>query len=101
MTDPEETSMPMRAILAEKREDRFTLALCELLKVQAFADKFFLLCGLSPAQSKEHIRVSPQALVEAGRIDIQAEVGNQLLLIEAKLDAPLGEKQAGNYAKHL
>jgi hypothetical protein len=92
---------PMRAILSEKRENRFTVALAELLAVREFALKFLTACGIGESELNGPIVVTPQAQAGSGRVDIEIEVANEVVFIEAKLESPLGDKQAETYAGHL
>ncbi len=98
---PEATEMDLRALLAEKREDRFSMTFASLLRMQPVLDRFLARTQFPSLEGLREWKISTQVSVPGGIADLSLEGRESLILVEAKLDSPLGNDQPIAYAKFL
>ncbi len=97
---------PLTSILRDKREDRFTAALAELLKDPLLAAAFVRACGVEgrlPAGiAAGSWSTSDRLCVAEGCFpDIVLKAAGASIFVEAKLGAPFHEGQIEGYAREL
>jgi hypothetical protein len=93
--------MDLRALLAEKREDRFSMTFASLLKMAPVLDGFLQQAKFPAIGGSAEWKISTQLSVPGGIADLSLEAEGGIVLVEAKLDSPLGNDQPVAYAKFL
>jgi len=93
--------MDLKALLVDKREDRFTTLLCSLFSNFSMLKRFVSVATEWSVDAVDGWRTMTQALVPGGFADILIEGPNRTAIIEAKFDATFTGGQPVAYAEYL
>jgi hypothetical protein len=93
--------MDLRALLVDKREDRFSQTFAALLRMSGLRTAFLQRATGWQAVSDEGWRVANQVPMLGGIADLLLESANRTVVVESKLDAPFTDGQPTAYAAFL
>jgi hypothetical protein len=93
--------MDLKALLVDKREDRFTTLLCSLFSNPSMLKRFVSDATEWSVDTAHGWRTMTQILLPGGFADILIEGPNRTAIVEAKLDSTFTSGQPVAYAEYL